>query len=198
MTLLDQVAMKALISPPCLELITCLVALAHHNHMQLNIYSIKLADVDLSTVPTPHLLSLISRLPTSLGIENVTGCDLVALLNSVQCKILIIKRQYLGKEETQALLKAMETRVEMVRLFDVELDMEALPEYSGQGRCTVLDYHTKEIATDIKYVEKMKTWAEEKTWIHRLYDDDHGPKSYCFRQTAAWFFFENLLEQIIV
>ena len=71
-----------------------------------------------------------------LHISNVSGCDLVSLLTSLKCQELIIHRQTLGREETQALVRAMESDVERVRLnVEVTLDIEALTEYSGQGVC---------------------------------------------------------------
>ena len=157
---------------PSLECITCLSALAHNNNIwfKMNSFmrkgfssSIKLAYVDLSTVPTPHLVSLISKLTLYILIDDVTGCDLVALLDNIQCERLIIKRQSLGKKETQALVRAMESRVKKVGIYNVELYMETIPEYSEQGSSLVLDYGTFEIATYVHYFKK--TCVKEKTWI---------------------------------
>ena len=87
--------------------------------------------------------------------------------------------------------------MEKVRLFDVELDMETLTEYSGQGRCKVLDYETYEMATDIIDVQKLKTWSKEKPWINESHYYDHnGLKVSCwFRQTSARYSLEDLLER---
>ena len=166
--------------PPSLQL--CVAALAHHKHIQFNLDYIRLqGHVDLGIVPTHHQASLVSSVRI-LRIENVSGCDLVTLLDSVQCEKLNIMSQSLGREETQALVRAMESRVEKVRLCDVELDMETLTKYSGQGRCRVLNYGTYEIATYIKYIEKLKTWAKEKTWIHKFHSYNHknAPKNFHF------------------
>ena len=124
--------------PPSLNCITRVAALAHHIQFKMGI--IKLVDVNLSKVPTQHLVSLVSSVTGTLMIEDVTGCDLVALLESANCRMLIIKNQSLGREESQALMRAMESRVEMVRLYNVRLDMETTAtEYSGKGRCRFLE-----------------------------------------------------------
>ena len=142
--------------------ISSVAALAHHIHF--NIDYIILAHIDLSKVPTSHLMSLVSSVTETLLIEDVNGCDLVTLLDSVKCGGLSINTQSLGREETQALVRALESRVEEMRLYDVELDIEALTEYSGLGRCWVLDYGTYEITAENKNLEKLKTWTKEKEW----------------------------------
>ena len=183
-------------NPPNLECLICAAFLAHH--IQFITSFINLTYVDLSTVPTEHIVSLASSVTRELLIENVTGCDLVTLLDSVNSERLHIKRQRLGREETQALVQAMESRVEKVRLFDVELDMETLTKYSGQGLCKVLDYVTWEMATDpIIDVEKLRTWSEEKTWFNKtyFYYNHNGRKASCmFRQTSAGLSLEDMLE----
>ena len=69
-------------------------------------------------------------------IQNVSGCDLVTILDSVRSNYLEIRNQCLGTEETQALVRAiMKTRVEWVVLYnDRILDIEALESYSLQGK----------------------------------------------------------------
>ena len=166
--------------PPGLNCITSVAFLVHLYQFKMGI--IQLVDVNLSKVPTQHLVSLVSRV-TNLWITDVTGCDLVALLESANCRILSIKRQSLGREETQALVRAMESRVEMVMLYDVKLDMETLPKYSGQGRCRFLEAETYEITTGLNYTEKLKTWAKEKTWSHYAiishYYSPNGLRVFC-------------------
>ena len=73
-----------------------------------------------------------------------------------------IYSQSLWSEETQALVRAMESCLEQVWLYDgVTLDISDLMEYSGQGKCRKIDcYHdTKE-----RYREKLRTWAASKNW----------------------------------
>ena len=65
-------------------------------------------DVDLSSVPTRHQASLASCVKTSVSIENVSGCDLVAILDSLNCQAL----RRLSVEETRTLVQAMESPCE--------------------------------------------------------------------------------------
>ena len=70
---------------PSLEVITCGAALAHHGLLGAVDY-VRLHNVDLSTVPAQHLVSLISSVTKAVTIKNVTGCDLVTLIDSLKCK----------------------------------------------------------------------------------------------------------------
>ena len=94
-------------------------------------------EVDLSLVPVEHQISLASCVTAGVTIWNVRGCDLVNIFKGVKTKRVNICGQTLGREETQALVQVMETRVDKVRLGyfkDVTLDIKALLEYSGQGK----------------------------------------------------------------
>ena len=99
---------------------------------------LSLNDVNLSKVPTQHLASLVSHVTKDFNITNISGCDLVTILNSVQCQTLTISNQSLGSEETRALLQAMESRVTeveiecFVTLKSGPEDITALAKYSGQ------------------------------------------------------------------
>ncbi len=70
---------------------------------------------DLSSVPDEHLASLVSAVGDSLEINNVRGCDLVTILDSIKCESLYIN-QSLGSKETQALVRAIESWLTVVRL----------------------------------------------------------------------------------
>ena len=134
----------------------CAASLAHHGLLG-SVYKLRLYYVDLSPVPAQHLASLFSCVTRELRIENVSGCDLVSLLSSLKCK-WFISRQSLGREETRALVRAMETGLKALLLGcgEMTLDMEALAEYSGQGVCRVVElyYNT---ATRSKNGELMQT-----------------------------------------
>ena len=80
--------------------------------------------------------SLVSYVTKDFNINNISGCDLVTILDSVQCNTLTVSSQSLGREETWALLRVMESRVS-----EVEIECfvtlhngaeEALTKYSGQ------------------------------------------------------------------
>ena len=76
--------------------------------------------------------------------------------------MLVIQDQSLGREETQALVQAMESIVESVWLDrEVIVDIRNLMEYSGQGKCKKIDcYHD----TKDRYREKLRTWATSRNW----------------------------------
>jgi len=166
--------------------LTCAACLACHGLLGSLRY-LYLCNVDLSSVPALHLASLASGVTGIVEIQNVTGCDLVSILTSLKCKVLVIYSQSLGSEESQALVQAMETGVKFVRLCgeEVTLDIEALAEYSGQGvckrvvlRCPLLAeprlsnvvqwrpmYHKLSRA-----VEEM-SWARSRNWRVENYKD---------------------------
>lgn len=76
--------------------------------------------------------------------------------------------QSLDREETQALVQAMESGVERVLLNSVTLDMETLETYSGQGRCW--DVRLLWPARDgremwrVNLKEPLKLWAVNRGW----------------------------------
>ena len=96
-------------------------------------------------------------------IWNVSGCDLVTILDSVQSKVLYIRLQSLDSEETKALVQAMESSVEKVWLNEEEtLDIKALIEYSGQGKC---DWFCESQNPHVQSRrEQLKTWAASINW----------------------------------
>ena len=158
------------------DLIRCAANLAHRGLLG-RVSSIWLGDIwtvgDLSTVPTHHLASLVSSAMICVNIDNVTGCDLVSVFNSLKCEKLSVRHQRLGREETQALVRAMESGVENVLLKDVDIkmDIEALTEYSGQGRCRKLTCTSE---TDLTYVTELMRWAGRKEWCCGLTPDPYG------------------------
>ena len=138
-------------------------SLAHHG-LLISVDTVWLYDVDLSPVPAQHLASLASCVRRDLNIVNVTGCDLVSLVSSLKCQQLDINSQRLGREETQALVQAMESGVEKVVLLlddEVTLDMEALAEYSGQGVCRMVGLYGD---TATRYRGELVTWARSRNW----------------------------------
>ena len=88
----------------------CAASLAHHG-LLVSMERLGLRNIDLSSVPAQHLSSLVSCVISYLSISNVSGCDLASLLTSIKCQVLTIRNQSLGREETKALLRAMESSV---------------------------------------------------------------------------------------
>ena len=95
--------------PLFLEEILDAASLAHHG-LITSLGKMELCNVNLSSVPAEQLTSLASCVKGFWKIENVSGCDLVSLLDSLQCGVLKIKSQKLRKEEIQAIVRAMKVR----------------------------------------------------------------------------------------
>ena len=143
------------------SLITCASSLANHGLLG-SVYWMRLEDVDLTSVPTEPLASLASSVIGRVLIENVSGSGLVTILDNVKSEELVIYNQSLNSEETQALVRAMESRVEEVRLHrEVTLDIRDLMEYSGQGKCREVRCYGD---TADRYREQLRTWATSNNW----------------------------------
>ena len=106
-------------------------------------------------------MSLISIVTRCVHIQKVSGCDLVTILDSVNCGELRIYKQSLGREETEALVQAMESHVKGLVLSDVTLDIEALNKYSGRGKWR---HFVCEEETAARYREELRSWASNKGW----------------------------------
>ena len=114
-TLARRVRGMIRIYPSILLAITCAASLAHHGVLG-SVQVIRLCDVnvDLASVPAEHLASLASSVTERVYIHNVSGCDLVTILDSVKCKFSsIISGRSLSSEETQALAQILESQGEM-------------------------------------------------------------------------------------
>ena len=122
----------------------------------------RMKKVELCNVDLSPMASLASCVTSELIINNLSGCDLVRLLTRLKCDMLEISSQSLGREETQALVQAMESRVDRMWLgAEVTLDIEALVEYSGQGECREVRLW---VDTAARYREEVIKWAKSKNW----------------------------------
>ena len=126
-----------------------------------------LRNLDLSSVPAGHLAALVSCVTWRVHIVNV-NCDLLRILDSVKSRWLSINRQRLNSEETGALVRAMDSRVEEVNLGiggigEVSLDISALTQYSGQGVCARVNsgYYT---GVKYSYSEELRRLAKRINW----------------------------------
>ena len=115
--------------------------------------------VDLASVPAEHLTSLATCVTKVVIIRDVSNCDLVSILDNLKCKELKIRNQVLGTEETWAVVRAMETRVETVGLGC--MDISALTQYSGQGKCRQVTFYDDAAH---KYGEEVRSWAQRINW----------------------------------
>ena len=149
--------------PESVPKIISAVSRAHHGLLG-SVKYLYLEDVDLASVPAEHLASLGSCVRGSVYIKYVRNCDLISFLDNVKCKKLDISLQTLSKEETQALVRAMESGVEEVVLEfweEVSLDIATLTQYNGQGKCrhvwcwyVIADRHREEV----------RSWARRINW----------------------------------
>ena len=162
-------------------------SLAHNGRLK-SVEHLQLEDVDLSNVL--HLASLTSSSSSYLVIKNVGNCDLTEVLESIKCNKLEITSQRLGREETQALVRAMESRLDEVEIgFSVARkhgpeDITALLTYSGQGKCGRLVINCDE-DTAIKYLGAMEAWVKgNKEWRLMRQRRDRGEGLELVRECA--------------
>ena len=126
--------------------------------MESRVEKVWLSYVNLTSVPAEHLSSQASCVTESVKIHNVRGCGLITILNNVKSKELSFWSQSLGSEETRALVRAIESRVEKVELdCGVTLDIRVLMDYNGQGKC-------RKVKDRDRYSEQLKTWARGRNW----------------------------------
>ena len=110
-------------------------SLAHHGLLE-DMGFMVLESVDLSSVPAEHLAALASCVMRIVDINNVSNNEVRPILNNLNCSDFYISNQSLGSEETMALVRAMESKLEVLWLCrDVSLDIAALTQYSGQEQC---------------------------------------------------------------
>ena len=134
-------------------------SLAHHGLLG-SVEFIRLGDVDLEFVPAENLGSLVSS-AKHLDISNVSNCVLFNIMDNLKCEVLCIDNQSLSREETQALVQAMESHVKEVYLGFVgeeSLDIKSLIQYSGGGKCRKVGY----------YDTADRNWKEVKSWAQRI------------------------------
>ena len=142
-----------------LHKISTVASLAHHGLLS-SLESMSFTDVDLSSIPDESLASLVSCVNLSVTIENVKNCN--SILDGVKSERLAIQKQTLTSEETRTLVKAMESKVEKVEFGlsgaeGVTLDLVALTQYSGQGKCQTV--YWENIFFD-KYEAELRNWVK--------------------------------------
>ena len=164
---------------PTLPEVTCAASLAHKG-MLGTVKHLRLDDINLVSVPAQHLASLVSSVTWTLDVAEVRG-DLVTILDNVRSEELYIVKQSLWTEDTEALVRAMETRVEAVELGDLTLEMETLTKYSGHGKCNKVMSDGESDLYDFlgaKYREELRSWATSKGWY--VYDTEVEDSDYAY------------------
>ena len=150
-----------LFDSPSLDMVICAGNMAKHGYLN-DVKGMWLGDHDEGMwLEGVDIASLASNLERYIGIENVSGCSLVKILDSVKCPLVVMFHQSLDSEETRALVRAMESRVEKVRLgCNVQLDIAALKKYSGEGKCKKLKCYDD---TAARFKDQLGTWAARTT-----------------------------------
>ena len=140
------------------EIITA-ASLAQHGSLR-SVEWMDLVDVDLASVPAEHMASLAACVTKGVVIRNVLNCDLVNILDNIKCQSCRMYDQSLNREESLALVRAMESRVESVelRLGRGEVDIKALTQYNGEGRCGEVVYYGD------RYRDEIRSWAKSIDW----------------------------------
>jgi len=118
--------------------------------------------LDLRLTPGDHLQELISSVTGTVDISSLEDNRLATLFDAVDCKELHLLTEILNQEETEALVRAMTTRVEILRLnLHMEWDMayDTFSKYKGDGKCTELhindcpDYHLSPLLDSVNFKE---------------------------------------------
>ena len=171
---IDQTRSNQIRTAALLHKISTVASLAHHGLLSY-LETMSFTDVDLSSVPDESLASLVSCVEQNVRIENVNNCNII--LDSVKSKWFNIKKQNLTSEETRTLVKAMESKVEKVRFGlsgggGVTLDVAALTQYSGQGKCQTVYWGN--IFFD-KYKAELRSWVKRTDSILDEYETPMNP-----------------------
>ena len=140
-----------------------LAILAHHGILS----SVQRLIIDEDLASVKHLASLASCVTGSLIISHVNS-DLITILDNIQCeRELVICNQSVNSEMTQALVRAMESRVEWVTVGPkTSLDLDSITQYSGKGKCKAIKYYfanTDRFGEECP-LETMGDWARRNNW----------------------------------
>ena len=122
---------------PPLSQVASAAAIARQGFLT-SVRSLALVDVDITGVPTEDMAKLAECVTESVYIENLRG-HVTSVFTNINCVVLAIDKMSLSSEDTQALVSAMDTRVEEVNLYEgVTLDLRTLTQYDGTGKCGFL------------------------------------------------------------
>ena len=147
---------------PLLPEILTAASLAH-SELLVSIEAMTLNKVDLGPVPTKHLAALASCVTTEVTVWGAKNFNIISILDNIECEIFGIWCQTLSSEETRALVRAMETRVERVVLWNsIFLDITELTQYSGQGKCRELENIDPNFG--MRNERELKSWVKRMNW----------------------------------
>ena len=178
-----------------LELFTAAARLAHYKQLGLDRLSLRFKN--LSTIPGEYLCSLASSVRNTIRIQTIIGCDLVKIIDSLKCNKLIFWNQILDREATEAVLRAMDTRIEVAEIYDSNiyrfeenpenfewmLDTKVLTKYNGKGRCRSIILQKGRY--NQQHRQWLRDWAQDKDWSVG-YDDWRGMEVHRHRNTETF------------
>ena len=128
--------------------------------------SVKCMDIrnmDLSDIDSDHMKKLTSIVTYRVWMYNLTPASQVGgILATVKSERLWLVNMKLSEAHTRALVTAMRDRVERVVLVHVTLDIEALCEYQGRGRCRVLKVVWWNTVS--RHRARLRQWAAQAGW----------------------------------
>ena len=167
---------------PPMSQVASAAALARQGFLT-SVRSLALVNLDITCVPAEDMAKLVECVTESVYIENLRG-DVTSVFSNINCVVLAIDKMSLSPVDTQALVSAMDTRVDEVHLYkDVTLDLETLTQYDGTGNCGFLRTENGfgDVYKVIEWVGKMEmNWGAVGKLlvsgnyidISRGYDDD--------------------------
>ena len=152
--------MRQYLYHPSLPLLQSAATLATKGYIT-QVASLHFDNLDTSLVPAEDMASLVKCVSDYVAITRVHG-DLTPVLSNVKCRELKIIDRSLSTNDTQNLLTAMDTRVEVVELgAEGTLDMETLAQYDGKGECEEVWMFED---TGDWYRQPVKVWALNMGW----------------------------------
>ena len=127
-----------------------------------SVESMKLFNIDISSIPEENMSALCSVVTDYVRIYNVTG-DVIPVLNSLQqCRELRIGGMTLDTDATRAMVTAMTHGVERVALGEwVSLEISVLTQYDGNGKCSKVECQGRSYE---KYWDNIRQWANTVGW----------------------------------
>ena len=163
------VKIKAILDPLPFDLKVTYIAdaarLAHHGLLG-SLRRLSLNEDSLKSIPIKHMTSLVACVKDEVQIEDVPiGLSVRCILDNVQCESLSLDR-CLVIEETQALVRAMRTRVGKVCVpFGGLLDDE-LTKYDGKGKCEQVNFLEMDnhMVVEFQIKQELKLWVKRCEW----------------------------------
>ena len=155
-------------TPPSLSVVIAAASLSKHGYLT-RVEDMELENINLASVPHAACLGDI-QVDDWVVIYKVQG-DIGSIVGKIKCSRLNISNMQLSVGATQALVAGMAAGVEVVQLGyrgSVEVDMETLASYDGQGQCSEVMVRCRDQTGD-RHRARVRRWAG---WIRWEVTDD--------------------------